>query len=263
MTRRSGLPRAVLLFAATPALAVGTSPAPAQSVDQGQPGEPATDIVVTGYPDIVVNGRAQRCRPAAGDPLDAVPIPGWMIVPDGDNGFVARQATEQVTGPDFWQRVGVGLGAYRFRSPRGGRPMCIGGPRGGNRFAGFRRIVDAGELRGHRVRFTAWIAMRKAEQVNFWIAAGSGRLVEGEPPVRDRLLNGGNTNGMPLSGSRGWTPVLLETGPIDDRAGHVSYGFNLEGGGDIWVYDPKLAIVADRSPDMPGDNLFMIGRNSD
>jgi hypothetical protein len=69
--------------------------------------------------------------------------------------------------------------------------------------------------------------------------------------------------GWPFSGSRGWTPVLLEIGPIDDRAGHLSYGFNLEGGGDIWVYDPKLEIVANRSPDTTDEDLFLIGRVRD
>jgi hypothetical protein len=260
------------LAAAAMAGIAGASPVPTgSSVAQSREPDPLPEadseiiVSVNRYSEIVVNGRAIRCRPATADPLDAVRIPGWndymMIVPDGAGGFVARRATELITGPDFWQRVGIGLGSYRFRSARGGEPMCVGGRGGGSRFAGFRRVVDATEYRGKRVRFSAWVATRSAEQVNFWLAVGSGRLLEGEVSIRgDRLLNGGNTNMVPFSGSHGWTPVLLEIGPIEGDAGHISYGLNLEGSGHIWAYDAKLEVVTDRAPDSSDDNLFVIGR---
>ena len=246
------------------------------------------EIVVTGYRDIVVNGRAIRCRAAVGDPLDKVSIPNWpdymMMVPDDSGGFAAKRATEQVTGPAFWQRVGVGMGAYRFRASSDGQPMCIGGRGGGGSFrasssgqpmciggrggagsfAGFRRIIDAVPYRGQRLRFTAWVATRRAQQVSFWLAAGTQwretrRQFEVLRTPFNALLNGGNTNNIPFSGDHGWTPVLIETGPIHNDADHISYGFNLQGSGDVWVYQPKLEIVTDTAEGSRSDDLIVIG----
>lgn len=259
LARRTWLATALALSAGA---AAQTGPAaeatPASTPEEG----PELEIVVTGYGDIVVNGRAIRCHAAAGDPLDEVSVGSnsgehTMIVPDGQGGFSATRVTERMTGPEFWQRVGVGIGAYRFRAPAGGNPMCIGA-RGGanshNTFGGFRRILDAARFRGHRVRFTAWVATRKAGQVSFWLATGS--QLEGGP-----LLDGGNTNNVPLGGNNAWTPVLLETGPIHEDARHVSYGFNLQGRGDVWVYEPKLEIVADHPPGSDTGDLILIGRS--
>src|SRR5688572_30027656 len=119
---------------ATAALAAGVVPARTEPTT-ALPGASndadisENEIVVTGFGDIVVNGRARRCRPLAGDPLSDVRVGGgWgdhmMIVPDGRGGYVGKLVTEQITGPKFWQRVGVGMGAYRFRAPSGGKPMC-------------------------------------------------------------------------------------------------------------------------------------------
>jgi hypothetical protein len=177
-----------------------------------------------------------------------------MIVPDDRGGFVAKHVNEQITGPEFWQRVGINMGAYRFRAPAADKPMCIGGRGGAQSFAGFRRIVDAAPYRGHRMRFTAWVATGAAGQVSFWLATGS--LLEGGP-----LLDGGNTNNVPLGGNHGWTPVLLETGPIHADARHISYGFNLQGSGDVWVYQPKLEVVADQPESVPTGDRIVIGYN--
>ena len=108
----------VVLATAVIALFAGTVPAQT-GPSAGQTGASdrasENEIVVSAFPsnDIVVNGRAIRCRPATGDPLDRVSIPGWpdymMIVPDDRGGFAAKHVTEQITGPEFWQRVGVGM----------------------------------------------------------------------------------------------------------------------------------------------------------
>jgi hypothetical protein len=249
-------------LAAAVALSVGSAPArtdpPAAHMSApDEPAEATNEIVVTGYGDIVVDGRARRCRPARGDPLDRVRIPGWhdymMIVPDDRGGFVARSANEEITGPEFWQRVGVHLGGYRFRAPSADEPMCIGGRGAGPRaFGGFRRVVDAAPYRGHRVRFTAWVATGDADQVNFWLASGPD--LEG-----GRILNGGNTNDVRLTGDHDWTPVLFETGPIDEHARHISYGFNLQGSGEVWVYQASLEVVADPLDRVRTDDRVVIG----
>lgn len=262
-----------MLATAASAALVGATPAQTGSsvAQTGAPDETAgahSEIIVTvsPYSDIVVNGRARRCSEASGDPLDSVQVVGalnehMMIVPDGEGKFVATRVTERITGPEFWQRVGIGMGAYRFRAPGAGKPMCIGGRGSANHFAGFRRIVDATTYRGHRLRFTAWVASRSAGQVSFWLAAGSSRLVDGDPLLtEDRFLNGGNTNNVPFGGNHGWTPVLLETGPVHEDAGHISYGFNLQGSGDVWVHEPKLEIVVDPPGSMRREDLIVIGR---
>jgi len=232
------------------------SPSAAQAGPAGDAEVSAPDIVVTGYGDIVVYGRARRCRPARCDPLDSVCVPGWldnmMIVPADRGGFVAKRINEQITGPEFWQRVGVGMGAYRFRAPSGDKPMCIGGRGGPDSFGGFRRIVDATPYRGRRMRFTAWVATGDAGQVSFWLAAGP--LLEG-----GQVLNGGNTNSVRLGGDHDWTPILFETGPIDEHARHISYGFNLQGSGEVWVYNPKLEVVTDPTDSARTDDRIVIG----
>ena len=153
---------------------------------------------------------------------------------------------------------------YVFRTPPDGKPMCVGGRNEEAGFAGFRRILDAAPYRGHRVRFTAWVATGRAGQVNFWLAAGTvWRMVPklSERPLPNQLLNGGNTNHVRFGGDNGWTPVLIETGPIHQDAHHISYGVNLQGSGDVWVYQPKLEIVTD-GKDTAGQDLIMIGRET-
>jgi len=218
----------------------------------------SADIVVIGQRDIVVNGRARRCRPRKGDALDAVVSASWLaaqsrhvaLIPFGHGHFQIEPNEEQVTGPDYWQRVGIAINQYDFRS-EDGQPMCIGGraPDFAN-YAGFRKIVDAKPYRGKRVRFTVWVATGNAFRVGFWLAAGKANKA---------LYNGGNTTNKPWGGNHGWTPVFLETGPIDDKADHISFGFDLQGPGDVWVYKPKFEIAADQPFGSVSGDIVIIG----
>ena len=214
---------AVAVAVSAGAMSPQTAPSAAQAEAPRQ--APASDgeivVSVFTYNDIVVDGRARRCQRRAGDPLDQVNIrldvdphtgmarPTYLaLTPDGGGGYASVPNNEQITGPEFWQRVGVGMDRYVFRAPSSGRPMCIGGRRGseGNGyFAGFRRIVDAEPYRGHRLRFTAQVATGRAQQVNFWLAAGNewrekgSRTLSGREPRRV-LFNGGNTNDLRFGG---------------------------------------------------------------
>jgi len=274
---------AVAVTACAGAMPVQSVPSAAQAGGSEQ--APASDgeivVSVFSYNDIVVNGRVRRCQRRAGDPLDKVniridvdphtgmPRPEYLaMVPDGGGGYASVPDNEQITGPDFWQRVGVGMDRYVFRAPSSGKPMCVGGRRGsdeGDRFAGFRRIVDAAPYRGHRLRFTAQIATARAHQVSFWLAAGNEwredghRTLSGGAPRRV-LLNGGNADHLRFGGNNEWTPVVFETGPIHSQADHVSYGFNLQGSGDVWVHEPKLEIVADQPERARTGDRIVIGR---
>lgn len=227
-----------------------------------------SEIVVTGMQpgsEITVSGRrVPRCARLADDPLDEVDLPLFadgearkqsVIVPFGGNGFAFRPDEEQITGPTFWQRAGTGIDQYVFRAPTDGTPMCIGArwshPSG---YAQFRRIVDSGPFKGKRIRFTAWAATREAADVRFWLAAGWKTV---------KLHNGGNTNNQEWGGNHGWTPIMLEIGPVAERAGHISYGFLLYGHGDVWIHDPKLEIVTDEPAASRTDEIAMIGRDDD
>jgi hypothetical protein len=249
------------------AVAVHAAPLLAQLHVRNGTSDDEDPIVVTGVRDIVVNGHAIRCRRLPGDPLDRVIAPYGQhnrvaVIPQASGGFALEQDSEQITGPEFWQRVGVGFDQYVFRSPSNRRPMCVGGTGDMRSYGGFRRIVDAASYRGHRVRFTLWVATSQANLVHFWLAAGTNET-KPRPGARrpiNRLYNGGNTNNVDWGGNNGWTPVLLETGPVSSEAAHISYGFNLQGSGDVWAYAPTLEI-ADESPGAGTEDRIVIGHS--
>lgn len=262
---RSVVGTGAFLLCAIPFLA---APLVAQSRERDGTREDDAPIIVTGMRDIVVNGHAIRCRRLPGDPLDRIVTPYGQhsrvaVVPQGSGGFAVVQDSEQITGPEFWQRVGIGIDQYVFRSPSNRRPMCIGGTGDMHSYGGFRRIVDAGPYRGHRIRFTLWVATSQANLVHFWLAAGTNetRPRAGARRPVNRLYNGGNTNNVHWGGNHGWTPVLLETGPVASEAAHISYGFNLQGSGDVWVYGPTLETIADDSPGADTGDRIVIGRS--
>jgi hypothetical protein len=221
-------------------------------------GDPSQDpIFVTGERAIVINGHSRRCRPLH-EPIDSfAAISTWgkprqsIVLPSGKGGFVLVPDSEPITGPTHWQRVGTGLDQYVFRSPPGRGPLCIGSKwPSAEGWGQLRRIVDASPYTGKRVRFTAWVASNKATLIRFWLAAGHGTSV---------LYNGGNTDNQPWGGSHGWTPVMLEAGPIARGADHISYGFLLYGGGDVWLYDPKLEVVPEAEARSRKGDVAVIG----
>ena len=108
------------------------------------------------------------------------------------------------------------------------------------------------QIHGKRVRFTLWVATGGSQLVRFWLAAGEGMKV---------LHNGGNTNNHSWGGDHGWTPVMLEIGPVAEEADHISYGFLLYGRGSVWAYKPKLEAVDDE-PRGSGD-ILVIGNEAD
>lgn len=195
-------------------------------------GDPASVIVVTArrYPP--------RCAPRPGDPADALAArPGIgeqsVVAVDAAGAAVLVKDREQLTGPGHWQRVGNAVGDYVFRVPADGSPMCIGAriphPNG---WGQLRQIVDVHPYFGSYVRFTAWVATRKAAEVRFWLIAAA------KP-----YGMGGDTSAAPVRGSHRWMPVSLTIGPVPTYTTHLSYGFLLYGSGDVWLYRPELRVV--------------------
>lgn len=252
-----GAATSIALFWSIPAASSPVSTA-AATLRNGQEAEPNKEpIFVTGERDIVINGHSIRCRPLH-EPIDSFPaIQAWgkpresIVLSNGKGGFVLVEDNKPVTGPKHWQRVGTGIDQYIFRAPAGRGPLCIGSKwNSAEGWGQLRRITDATPFRGKRIRFTAWVASNKATLVRFWLAAGYRQ---------SRLFNGGNTNNQPWGGSHGWTPVMLEIGPIEPGADHISYGFLLYGGGDVWLYDPKLEPVPAGEDDGRRGDVAVIG----
>jgi hypothetical protein len=204
-----------------------------------QPDLDNPDIVVRGTPAyIIVHGRP-HCRPLHDDPMDAVPVPlvhrQSVVAPNRETGVLEfRYDRDPITGPDQWYRAGTAIGAYVFRAPGNGTPLCIGAqvdnPGG---FGQLRQVLDARPYRNRTIRFTAWVATSQAREVRFWLAAGDGR----------DIMLGDDTRETPLRGTNRWTPVSLTIGPVPRYATKVSYGFLLQGSGDVWLARPQLEVI--------------------
>lgn len=205
-------------------------------------------------PEIVVVGRIPRCRPAPGDPLDSVdlvaaaaqsrqqvikrdPATGAMgVFPDDD----------PVTGPGVWQRAGVRMDQYVFRVPLDGKPLCIGArSKKSPGWGQLRQVVDATPYHGKTVRVTMWAASREAGRVWFWVASGR-EAKEGKLPKVSRQADMAAESGsFEFRGSRRWTPVSLTMGPVRCDQEKLSFGFLLDGPGDLWIYQPELQVIGE------------------
>ena len=251
-----------ILLASTIAIVpLGSGEAQDARSSSAQAGDP-NDVVVVGIRDIVVNGKARRCNPVAGDPLSVIrlssiflsdPNQQSVVKTSGSGGYGLFPDDDPLTGPEVWQRAGRGLDQYVFRVTAPDRPICIGSHAPDRKtFAQLRRIIDARTYRGHRLRFTAWVATGDAALVNFWLAAAH------RP---ERISGGGNTNNRPWGGSHGWTPIMIEIGPIKQDADYISYGFLLHGHGDVWMYKPTLSVVADDDPFRRNGDVSVFGQS--
>ncbi|RYY26458.1 MAG: hypothetical protein EOP62_10000 [Sphingomonadales bacterium] len=206
--------------------------------------DPADEIVVSGVlPEdqgIVVTA-VPHCYGRDGDPFDTVAVPHGV----GENGVVApdlrgvvrwRQDDQPILGPAIWQRTGNAIGDYRFRVPEeADKPICIGARLiATHGFASLRRIVPTTGMHGSYLRFSARVSTRDATMVRFYLVAGD---------THHRLGRGGDTSTTPIYGTHGWRQVNMIMGPVPAYADHVSYGFLLQGRGDVWLSDAKLEVM--------------------
>lgn len=245
-----------------------------------QDAPPGEEIVVTGHRwPVVVNGRSVKCRPVPDDPQDKanaspdgsvrhqsllMPVYGgrrFELVPwSNGNGDAWSQEFfdfKRYGGPGVWRRTGTGIDQYIFRGPHDASLLCIGSkwpdPKG---FAQLGQLVDAAPYYGKRVRFTAWVASRNASLVTFYLSSGSIKKI-------GLVINGGNTNTHPWGGSHGWTPMMIEIGPVSKEATFISFGFTLNGDGNVWLYNPKLQPVESGEADQSTGDVFVIGSDQD
>lgn len=207
---------------------------------------PATD-------DVIVNGRLPHCYRRPGDPLDAVDLSGA----DGSQQVIRRDPVTgkfglfrddyPLTDPDEWQRDGTHLEQFIFRVPTDGTPMCIGSRRAGTLgIAQLRRSFVAKPYWGKVLRFTAFVATRRVEELRFWLVAGTGTYTVGRKvSLGSDIVAGDDSSRKPIVGNHHWMPISYTMGPIPCQASQISYGFTLMGGGDAWIYKAALEEVPD------------------
>jgi len=221
------------------ALLLGAADPPPAPQDTGQMDEIVVTAVRPPVDEIVVRA-PPHCLRRSGDPADLVPVEKGItdqrVVAPGANGTLEwRHDDEPLLGPAIWQRAGNAIGDYKYRTPADGAPLCIGAlidhPRG---WGQLRQIVAADAMRGKYLHFSALVATRGADEVRFWLAAGD--------PKSQRGI-GGDTHTQPIFGTHGWRQVDLVIGPVPRFANHVSYGFLLYGGGDVWLNSPRLEVL--------------------
>lgn len=221
-----------------------------------------TNMIATAQPDVVVVGVPPRCRPLPGDPQDAVDLHGaaakdaQTIRIDPTTGRYVLVADDfPTTGPDVWQRAGTRLGNFVFRARPTSRTACIGMKNGAwSGVAQLRRQFAARPVWGSYVMLSTRIATRKAGRVDVWIAAGANHDWRGQAPDHRQTMMGGGFKSVPLTGDYRWREANFLIGPVPCSAAAISYGVQLQGGGDVWLSDPHFVVVPETSlsPTMRG-----------
>ena len=222
-----------------PGLAAGVT-----AQQRAAPSGPADDVVVVGH-------RPPRCRPHQGDPQDAVDL---SAATDGHPQTIrVNAATGKLalvpddypeTGPLIWQRAAQRMDQYVFRTPSGGDTVCIGAR--GSHVPGeaqLRRAFAAQRYWGKYMLLSALVAARDAGRIDMWIAAGARnpRPVDSKDIGRDVVAGGFKP--VPITGNYTWRQVNFLIGPIPCLAAQISYGVQLQGGGDVWVSKPAFVEV--------------------
>lgn len=211
------------------------APAASQDVQQGE------------YPDLVVSGTGKtfpRCTRRSGDPQDAYALPTGgnlqrTLREVSPGKYRVEGETNPVTGPVVWQRAGTGMGSYVYRAPPDDSLLCIGSPGASARTWGqLRRILDGSKFPGKYVRMTAFVAARKGSDARAWVAAGNRHVIMT-----------GDQQSKPVRASGEWEPLSITMGPVPAGAFKVSYGFLLQGRGDLWVSQLKVEILDKRPED--------------
>lgn len=214
-----------------------------------------TDVAMGSEPDVVVVGIPPRCRSLAGDPQDAVDLHGasanaaqTIRIEKANGRYVLVEDDFPTTGPEIWQRAGKRLDNFIFRARPTSRTACIGMNKGATSgVAQLRRQFAARPTWGSYVMLSTRIATRKAGRVDVWIAAGANHDWQGQAPDHRLTVMGGGFKQVPLTGDYRWQEANFLIGPIPCSAAAISYGIQLQGGGDVWLSDPHFIIVPERS----------------
>lgn len=221
-----------------------------------------TPLNSTSRSELVVTARlTPHCVRMPNDPLDDLtakaPRGRWVwIEPDtGGSGFrymfsmPNSSKAPYTTEPGQWRRAGNALPTYIFTQPTDGTPLCIGKRRphvlpddsdadaedvivvtakvksqltGGQ----LQQLIRSGPYICRSVRLTINIATRGAVGL-LWLNGGFGKW-----------------KGYDLKGTRGWTTVILEDGPVGWWYPWAGFGVEVARG-DVWIDQTKFEIIPD------------------
>jgi len=137
------------------------------------------------------------------------------------------------------------MNEFVFRVPVDGTPLCMGSRKPlSPGLVQLRRAFNARPYWGKIMRFTAYVATRHAVGVSFWIATGAGEYQTGRKvKLGSNIILAGHFPSVPIRGNHEWMPVSYSIGPFPCLGAQISYGVTLEGGGDVWLYQPKFEEV--------------------
>jgi len=201
--------------------------------------------------EIVIVGRPPRCHPRPGDPQDQVDLRAaaaghrQTIRLDPATGGYALVADDYPeTGPDVWQRAGMHIDRFVFRTPTNGDPICIGvRARSMVGEAQLRRAFAARPYWGKYMLLSVYLATRDAGPVAMWVAAGAKDPRPRTEADITRDIVAGGPKPIAITGNQSWRQVNLLIGPIPCMAAQVSYGVQIAGGGNVWLAKPHFVEV--------------------
>jgi hypothetical protein len=208
--------------------------------------------------EVVVHGYPPHCHPRPGDPQDEVDLRAAVASPQQQQVVRIDPATGKLglfpddypsSSSDMWQRDCKRLNDYVFRVPSDDTPLCIGSRNPNSPgLAQLRRAFDARAYWGKVMRFTAFVATRHVAGVSFWIATGAGQYEVGHKvKLGSNILLSGHFPSAPLRGNHEWMPITYTIGPFPCGGSQISYGVTLDGGGDVWLYQPKFEEIPDNA----------------
>jgi C-terminal processing protease CtpA/Prc len=132
-----------------------------------------------------------------------------------------------------WQHLGVGLGgAHLYKSIRTNRENIVA--TAGSSFGTVTQAVDATELRGRQIKYTASV------RANVSSSGNQGQLWLRVDRENKQMGFFDNMNDRPIK-SNEWHEYEI-TGHVADDAVSVVFGCFLKGMGQIWVDDVKLFV---------------------
>jgi hypothetical protein len=106
-------------------------------------------------------------------------------------------------------------------------------------FGTYMQMFEAGDYRGKRVQFSAFV---KTDNVENW--SSLWMRVDGEDK---RAIAFDNMQKRPIKGTQNWTKysVVLD---VDAKASAIAFGVLLAGKGAVWVNDVKFEVVGQDVP---------------
>ena len=148
--------------------------------------------------------------------------------------------------PDGWIRAGaapadydMGLDTVVRHTGRASAFMEAKGkePKG---FGTLMQMADPGDLKGKRVRLSAYV---KSEKLDEW--AGLWFRVDGEG--RSNSLAFDNMQDRPIKGTNDWTRVSIVL-DVPQEARALAFGILMNGTGRVWMDDLKFEVVGTDVP---------------